>query len=47
MWLLKIGRQFGRFPEEVEQASQSLLRHLTIEEWYLQAVAERGERGGT
>jgi hypothetical protein len=42
LWLLKIGERFGKLPEEVEAADKSLLRHLQIEEWYQQAVAERG-----
>ena len=46
LWLLKVGQRFGKLPEEIEQASPTLINHLKIEEWYLQAVAER-EGSGT
>lgn len=44
LYLLKVGRQFGRFPDEVEERGQELLGHLEREATVNNAL--RRYRGG-
>jgi len=39
--VLKHADRFGCLPEEIENADQSLMRHLQIEEMFQRAVRER------
>jgi hypothetical protein len=44
--VLKHADRFGRLPEEIEGADQSLMRHLQIEEMFQDLVAERAKEAG-